>query len=188
MWPDSVTLNRESRLDWTTNDGSVYTGGSHHSVNRATTCIYIFHRRTDDIPLTQLGEIRSWIKDGQRRLAFLVGNFYNELVCNKIFLESEDIRTFTTCPAVGAFKNDVWRLIWQYLPTCSRWKITTRQSDRLPRAVAEVERQCLDKINITFLMDMPECTRNTIIVGALGLGLLVHWPESVEIGVQLKFL
>lgn len=91
MWPDSVTLTRESRLDWTTNDGSIYTGGSHYSGNRATTCIYIFHRRTDDIPLTQLGEIRSWIKDGQRRLTFLVGNFYNELVCSKIFLESEDM-------------------------------------------------------------------------------------------------
>jgi hypothetical protein len=149
MWPDSITLNRESRLDWNTNDGSIYTGGSHYSVNGARTCIYIFHR-TDDIPLTQLGEIRSWIKDGQRRLAFVVGNFYDELVCSKILLESEDMyvlefslhvshitvctanvarrRTFTTCPTAGAFKNDVWRLIWQYLPTCSRWKVCLRDA------------------------------------------------------------
>ncbi|KAJ7804495.1 hypothetical protein B0H14DRAFT_2612278 [Mycena olivaceomarginata] len=129
-------------------------------------------------------EIRSWIKDGQRRLTLVVGNFYNELVCGKLFLESDDKSTFATCPAAGAFENDVWRFIWQYLPTCSRRKL-----DRLPRTVAEVERECLDKINITFLMEMPEYTRNTIIVGALGLELshaeLLHHVALGEVKILL---
>ncbi|KAJ7829956.1 hypothetical protein B0H13DRAFT_2289588 [Mycena leptocephala] len=112
MWPDGITLNRESRLDGNTNDGSIYTGGSHHSVDGATTRIYIFHRRTDDIPLTQLGEIRSWIEDGQGRLQNLPA----------IRGHVSRRRTFTTCPAAGAFENDAWRLIWQCLPTCLRWK------------------------------------------------------------------
>ncbi|KAJ7867488.1 hypothetical protein B0H14DRAFT_2731060, partial [Mycena olivaceomarginata] len=186
MCPDSITLYRECRFDWSTADGSFYTG-FHHSENGAMKSIYIFHRRTDDAPLTQLGEVRSWSKDGRRRLAFVVGNFYNELVCSKIFTESEDIQMFTTGPAAPAFENDVWRLIWQYLPT-TRWEITTRQSDRRPQVAAEVVRRCVDKININFLVDMPESTKNTIFVGAVGLGLLVDWPESVAEGVQLKFL
>jgi hypothetical protein len=90
MCPDSITLYREGRFDWSTADGSFYTG-FHHSENGAMKSIYIFHRRTDDAPLTQLGEVRSWSKDGRRRLAFVVGNFYNELVCSKIFTESEDM-------------------------------------------------------------------------------------------------
>jgi hypothetical protein len=67
-------------------------------------------------------------------------------------------------------------------------QITTRQSDRRPQVAAEVVRRCVDKININFLVDMPESTKNTIFVGAVGLGLLVDWPDSVAEGVQLKFL
>ncbi|KAF7372371.1 hypothetical protein MVEN_00097400 [Mycena venus] len=105
MSPDIITLNRESPLDWNTNDGSIYTCGSHNLVNGAKMCLYIFHRRMDDVPLTQLGEISGWIKNGQRRLTFVVGNFYNELVCSKVFLESEDISTFATCPAAGGIRE-----------------------------------------------------------------------------------
>ncbi|KAF7371656.1 hypothetical protein MVEN_00021400 [Mycena venus] len=99
MWPDIITFHRESPLDWNTNDNPIHTSGSHDLVNGAETCLYIFHRRTDDVPLSQLGEIRSWIEDGKRRLTFAVGNFYNELVCSKVFLESET--TFATCPEAG---------------------------------------------------------------------------------------
>ncbi|KAJ7899554.1 hypothetical protein B0H14DRAFT_2673662, partial [Mycena olivaceomarginata] len=161
MCPDSIILYRDGRFDWSTADGSFYTG-FHHSENGAMKSIYIFHRRTDDAPLTQLGEVRSWSKDGRCRLAFVVGNFYNEL----------DLQMFTTDPAAPAFEND----------------ITTRQSDRRPQVAAEVVRRCVDKININFLVDMPESTKNTIFVGAVGLRLLVDWPESVAEGVQLKFL
>ncbi|KAJ7923238.1 hypothetical protein B0H13DRAFT_1865047 [Mycena leptocephala] len=178
MLMDRITLEREEgHCDCHTNNDSIYTGSY---ANDTTTCIYIFHTRTDDAPLTQLGEIRSWIRDGQRRVAFIVGNFYNELVCSKIVSETEDIQTFTTYPAALAFQNDVWRLIWQYLPSASRW-----EPDRRPRTVAEIVRENSDKLTITFLTDMPECTRNTIIVGTIGLG--VSWPISAEKGFQLKF-
>ncbi|KAJ7872623.1 hypothetical protein B0H14DRAFT_2570121 [Mycena olivaceomarginata] len=159
MLMDRITLEREEgHFDWHTNNGSIYTG-SH--ANDTTTCIYIFHTRTDDAPLTQLGEIRSWIRDGQRRVAFIVGNFYNELT---------NVYHVSGGPGISERCLEIDLAVFAI---------------GLAMGVAELVRENSDKLTITFLTDMPECTRNTIIVGTIGLG--VSWPISAEKGFQLKF-
>ncbi|KAJ7926504.1 hypothetical protein B0H13DRAFT_1862134 [Mycena leptocephala] len=52
---DILTLNRERHGFWTTGDGFTYTD-FHQSMTSSAACIYVFQKRTDDSPLSQLGE------------------------------------------------------------------------------------------------------------------------------------
>ncbi|KAJ7894591.1 hypothetical protein B0H14DRAFT_2682493 [Mycena olivaceomarginata] len=131
-------------------------------------CIYVFQKRTDDSPISQLGEVRTCIEDGQLHITFIVGNFYNELVCSKMFQGTGEMGLFTLCPAVPAFQRDVWKLIWRIYTLNDQ--ITAHGSDRSPQAVAQVALQFGKRLVITFFAATPECTRNAVIVGVVGLG------------------
>ncbi|KAJ6604925.1 hypothetical protein B0H10DRAFT_1957413 [Mycena sp. CBHHK59/15] len=174
-----LTLNWDPCIGngWNTNDGSIYTS----SRNRAqfisgATSICVFCRRDDDIPVVQLGEIRSWIpKDGRLHIAFIVGNTYNEAVCIKVFGDSDDMSIFTMCPLAPAYCKDMWKLIWKYDIQNSRWNITgVKNSEQCRQPIAEVS-VSPDKLDITFLLAIPECTVNAIIVGAVGMAALFNY-------------
>ncbi|KAJ7817616.1 hypothetical protein B0H14DRAFT_3148207 [Mycena olivaceomarginata] len=190
--PDRLVLNWDCRpgSGWNTADGSIYSDSS-QSID-GTTSINIFCRRQDDIPVSQLGEIRSWISNGGKHLvAFIVGNVYNEAVSKKLFRSSDNmsgssfsIKTFVMCPYALAFQRELWTLTWRYDESESRWNITTIDLDRRRKDVAEVISQSLDRIDITFFQNIPESTRNALIIGAVGLGAL--WQNAVP-GIRVVY-
>ncbi|KAJ7940015.1 hypothetical protein B0H13DRAFT_1850215 [Mycena leptocephala] len=88
---------------------------------------------------------------------------------------SEVRKAFTLCPLSKAFEGDVWNLIWQYDGT--KWNISARQSDKRPHPVAEICQGSSDSIDIRIIVDVPECTRNAVLVGAIGVKMLEQWGK-----------
>ncbi|KAJ6554120.1 hypothetical protein B0H10DRAFT_2241579 [Mycena sp. CBHHK59/15] len=79
------------------------------------------------------------------------------------------------CPLAPAYCKDMWKLIWKYDIQNSRWNIAgVKNSEQCRQPIAEVS-VSPDKLDITFLLAIPECTVNAIIVGAVGMAALFNY-------------